>query len=130
MRAANWLSPGVMAAFLLTSLAACSTRPAVPEYPDLPPAPQTVVINHFHLDRPDAMPERLDPTQELACPDHLPIDPATYEAGNDPLLRAWTQCKAAAKDERERRRSWENWEDREREAQRRSRVVGTEQAGT
>jgi hypothetical protein len=54
----------------------------------------------------------------------------TYEAPNDPLLRAWTDCKAALKDERARRRSWEDWEDREREAQRRARVTGSEEAGS
>jgi len=54
----------------------------------------------------------------------------TYEADNDPLLRAWTACRAALQDERARRRSWEDWENREREAQRRARVAGTEEAGT
>jgi hypothetical protein len=33
-------------------------------------------------------------------------------------------------EERGRRESWEQWEDREREAQRRARTVGSEEAGT
>lgn len=129
MRAASWRRRGAMGAFLLTSLAACSTRPLVPEYPDLPPEPQAIVLSRFHLDRPD-MPPRVAAAAELPCPDHLPIDPVTYEATNDSMLRAWTACKAALQDERARRRSWEDWEDREREAQRRARVTGSEEAGS
>lgn len=128
MRAVNWRKHGATAVCLLTSLAACSTRPAVPEYPELPPAPLTVVVNRFHLDRPDSMPARVE--QDLPCPEHLEIDPVTLTVGNDPLLRAWTDCKAALAHERALRRNWESWEDREREAQRRARVTGTEEAGS
>lgn len=130
MRGATWRRLGRMAAFLLTSLAACSSLPAVPEYPDLPPEPQTLVVSRFHLDRPENMPPRLNPEEELPCPEFLPIDPVTHEASNPDLFDAWQACRAALGSERPLRRSWQQWEDRERESQRRTRVVGTDEGGS
>ncbi len=131
MRAACSRRRGVMAAFLLASLAGCSGLPVVPTYPDLPPEPQLKVLDGFNLDRPDHMPPRILAEQELPCPDHLQeIDPLTGEGKNDELMRAWIACRGATAQERETRKSWESWEDHEREAQRKARVVGSQEAGT
>jgi hypothetical protein len=70
------------------------------------------VLDAFRVTPPERSPDE-PPTN---CPEGLPTDPATGEASNEDLARAYNACREKAAVEAAGRSDWENWVARERAA--------------